>query len=100
MSMKFFEKFPDKYHGNQQPFDRFTFSHLGIGMILGANKMTPLGVTVFAIAWEVLEQPLKKKFSGMFPIASQDSLPNMTIDALAVIAGWYLVRLYDKKVTK
>lgn len=98
--MRLFEKLPDKAPINQQPFDRFTIAHMAIGVILGINKMTPFGITTFAIGWELLEQPLKKKFAGIFPVASQDSLPNMTIDALAVIAGWYLVRLYDKKVGK
>ena len=96
MSLKLFEKLPVEPSRNVAPFDRFTIAHVAIGVILGLNKMTPLGITTFAVGWEIVEQPLKRKFSGMFPVSSPDSLPNMTVDALSVIAGWGLIRLYDK----
>ena len=96
--MKFFEKLPEHAPVNQEPFDRFTFAHLGIGMWLGALRMTFPGIVTFAVGWEIVEQPLKKKYSKIFPVASQDTFANAATDALAVIAGWGLVKLYEKSI--
>ena len=73
---------------NQPMFDRWTLGHAGLGY--GAQKVG-LGFVptlTLAVAWEIIEPDLKKKFPSLFPNPSKDSLQNKAGDVAAAIAGW------------
>ena len=77
---------------NEAPVDRYTAIHALVGASgaqLGLSVMTVIGV---AIAWEILETPLKNEFPQLFPSPAPDSLLNSAIDVGAAVAGYCLVR--------
>lgn len=75
---------------NEAWIDRFTLGHFILGLGLGDADVGLAPTVVLAIGWEVLERPLKRRFRSAFPHPSQDSGPNSAIDALAVMAGWWV----------
>jgi hypothetical protein len=68
--------------------DRFTIAHGAVGFTLGAARVPLPYAIAIAIGWELVENPLKRNFPGLFPSKTQDSLQNATGDALAMVAGW------------
>ena len=73
--------------------DRFTFAHFGIGLVYAAIGLEFFIACLLAIAWELIENPLKVNFPRVFPHATADTLKNSVGDTLAVIAGWWLAAL-------
>lgn len=71
--------------------DRFTFVHFGIGMAYELLGFTLELALLLALAWEILENPLKAYASFLFPHATADTLANSLGDMLAVCAGWLLL---------
>jgi|GEM_PF-2357160 len=73
---------------NYSLIDRFTLAHFGIGFaycVLGFG----FGITVFlAVAWEILENPLKVHLRFLFPHATADTTQNILGDTIAVLLGW------------
>ena len=68
--------------------DRFTLVHAGFGALLsimGASRNQALAV---AIGWELLERPLKRSMPQIFPDSTQDTIPNMIGDAIAMELGY------------
>ena len=75
---------------NYEPIDRFTAAHAAVGFVMGAARVPmPLVITA-AVGWEIIERPLKRAHSSLFPSQTQDSFQNATVDALAMILGRYL----------
>ena len=91
-----FEKPRPSAGANQEAFDRFTLGHFGMGMALGAARATWPGILIMAIGWEIIERPMKENIPALFPQATQDSLLNATVDAISMIAGWYVTRKLAK----
>lgn len=77
---------------NGDAFDRFTLAHAGVGVALGLLRVPWWAAVGFALAWEIAERPLKDNLPGVFPNATQDTVPNAITDAAAVVAGWALLR--------
>jgi hypothetical protein len=77
---------------NHDFVDRFTPIHAGIGATYGLLHLPPAAVLLLALAWELLENPLKAFMPALFPHATRDTLRNMVGDVLAVFCGWALVR--------
>lgn len=94
--MRLIESFPVEQVTNQKPFDRFTLGHFGFGLMMGAVKLTLPGILITAIGWELLERPFKVMTPKLFPVPRQDSFANASVDALSMIAGWYVNKLYQR----
>lgn len=77
---------------NGDAFDRFTFAHAGVGAVLGYLRAPWWTTMGFALAWEIVERPLKDNYPGVFPNATQDTVPNAITDVAAVMVGWALTR--------
>jgi len=73
---------------NQSALDRYTAGHAAVGVVYGALGLSLLSTAALAVAWEVLENPLKDNFPLVFPQASHDSLANAGADVVAVLVGW------------
>lgn len=77
---------------NQAPVDRFTAAHFATGYLLGSLGWSAWSVTLAAVAWEIVERPLKEQVPQWFPHPSQDEPVNSLLDALAMMAGAELAR--------
>jgi hypothetical protein len=73
---------------NYDFFDRFTFVHFGIGVAYGALHFPLAWVVALAVAWELVENPLKAYLPFVFPHASADTWKNSSGDTAAVLSGW------------
>jgi hypothetical protein len=79
---------PKKGEVNYPFIDRFTFVHFLIGVGYGWLGFG-FGLTLLlALAWELLENPLKYHLPFIFPHGTADTLKNSVGDSLAVILGW------------
>lgn len=76
---------------NYSLIDRFTFAHLIIGVTYYLIGFDLLWVLVFAIVWELIENPLKLHLTFIFPHATADTYGNAIFDTIAVVLGWCLV---------
>ncbi len=75
---------------NYSFLDRFTLVHFAIGFGYGLLDFS-FGFTVFlALAWEMIENPLKFHLSFMFPHGTADTIQNILGDCIAVILGWWV----------
>jgi hypothetical protein len=81
---------------NGDPFDRFTIGHAAIGIIFGLARVPWWVVIPFAIGWELVETPLKRRVPYLFPHASADTPANAIVDAIAMISGWAAMRVLPK----
>jgi hypothetical protein len=68
--------------------DRFTFVHFGIGVVYGLLHLHLGLAAILAVAWEVVENPLKVRFTFLFPHATADTFQNSVGDIVAVLGGW------------
>jgi hypothetical protein len=75
---------------NYELVDRFTLVHGAVGFVLGAARLPLPYVALTAIAWELIERPLKAHHGHLFPRGSQDSFQNAAGDALAMLVGWFV----------
>ena len=94
--MNYFAKPPPAKKGevNYSFADRFTFVHFMIGFGYGSLGLG-FGTALFlALAWELLENPLKVYLPFIFPHGTADTLQNMVGDCLAVILGWMISRYF------
>lgn len=73
---------------NAELVDRFTLVHAGVGVLLGYVGLSGGVAAAVAVGWELLERPLKDSYPQLFPNPSQDSLPNMIGDSVAMMLGW------------
>jgi len=73
---------------NYPPLDRFTAAHYAVGVILGAARVPWWGALIFAVGWEIIERPIKRAAPRLFPHGTQDTVPNMICDALAMVGGY------------
>jgi hypothetical protein len=72
--------------------DRFTVVHASIGVVYGLLGLSVLETVVLAVAWELLENPLKAYLPRLFPHATRDTVSNAIGDLLAVVGGWGAVQ--------
>ncbi len=77
---------------NKAPVDRFTLAHGGVGAVYGLVRFPWWVALTLGVGWELVEIELKKRIPIIFPYASQDTLPNATIDVIAVMIGWAVGR--------
>jgi len=70
--------------------DRFTFAHFGIGLVYALLGLNFLIAILLALAWEIIENPLKAHVPSIFPHGTADTLRNSIGDTLAVLAGWWI----------
>ena len=68
--------------------DRFTFVHFIIGLGYGWLGFSFWLVVLLAVAWELIENPLKAYLPFIFPHATADTFKNSAGDTLAVLFGW------------
>jgi hypothetical protein len=66
--------------------------HTFIGVAYGLLALSSVGVLGLAVAWELLENPLKVRVPALFPHATRDTLRNSFGDVLAVMFGWGVAR--------
>lgn len=81
---------------NYEPLDRYTAAHAAFGFLMGAARVPLPLAAAAAVGWEIVERPLKRAHPSLFPSGTQDSLANATVDALAMVAGWYLWKWMPK----
>ncbi len=85
-----------RYAPGEQPIiDRWTTGHASVGVLYGVTKMPWWVALGLAIAWEVIENPLKDRYPDFFPDSMHDSSPNAVVDAAAVMVGYFLGRRYQ-----
>jgi hypothetical protein len=69
--------------------DRFTAVHFASGYVLG--QFLPLWlIGVGAVAFELVEDPMKTRYPQIFPHPSHDSKKNSLVDVGAVILGAWI----------
>ena len=73
--------------GVQPVGDRYTAIHGTVGVFYGAAGFPWWRAALLAVAWEILENPQKDHYPGIFPDACKDTLPNACGDVLAVMVG-------------
>lgn len=73
---------------NRTPIDRFTLAHFALGFVLGRTGASFAATVALAIAWEVVERPLKSSAPALFPNPRQDSAPNALVDIGAAMVGF------------
>ncbi len=78
---------------NYDLVDRFTFVHASIGVAYGLAGIGPVWTCVLAVAWELVENPMKAYLPRIFPHATSDTLRNAIGDMLAVLSGWAATQL-------
>lgn len=76
---------------NYNFFDIYTIAHFLIGIIYGSIQLSFFIAIVLAIAWELIENPLKTYFPILFPHATADTWKNSLGDIMAVLMGWWIV---------
>ena len=81
---------------NKDPVDRFTLVHALSGVLAEKAGVTLPQVVFLAVAWELLERPLKEKYGRYFPHPSQDSLVNAGLDASAMVVGYLIAKKLKK----
>lgn len=72
--------------------DRFTLAHAAIGAVYGLLALPLLAALGLALAWELVENPLKRVLPRVFPHPTKDTLLNALGDVLAVLSGWAAAR--------
>ncbi|HTF89585.1 MAG TPA: hypothetical protein VK843_14320 [Planctomycetota bacterium] len=80
---------------NYHFLDRFTLVHASIGVAYALLGLGFALTAALAVAWEVVENPMKAYLPRIFPHATKDTLRNAVGDTLAVITGWYVTRLFQ-----
>lgn len=85
---------------NYPAIDRFTLAHYAWGVILGASRFPLWGALAFAVGWEIIERPLKRRLPRIFPHGTQDTVPNMIGDASAMLLGWATWRVLPPAPTE
>lgn len=84
-----------RYSAGEQPIiDRWTTGHASVGVLYGVTRMPWWTALLLAVAWEVVENPLKDRFPYFFPDAKHDSYPNAAADTAAVMIGYFIGRRY------
>lgn len=85
-----------RYRPGEQPLlDRWTGGHAAVGVLYGSLTTMPWWTVLgLAIAWEVVENPIKDRVPRFFPDAKHDTYPNAAMDAAAVMLGFWLGRRY------
>ena len=87
---------PAKPHEiNGVHLDRFTFAHIGGGMLVAKCGIDPFPAMVIGIGFELIEDWIKKSRWNVFPNRSLDTKENALTDALAFACGYFYYR--DKK---
>lgn len=83
-----------KYRPHEQAvIDCYTSGHAAVGVLYGSITPMPWWAALaLAVAWEVVENPLKDRYPDFFPDAKHDRLPNAAFDAAAVMLGFWLGR--------
>ena len=76
----------------QLPVDLCTIGHLAVGFAIATSGVKLPGAMAIGVGWEIAEQPLKRKYPRAFSNARPDSTLHSVLDAMAVVAGWYLGR--------
>lgn len=73
---------------NQEALDRFTFAHAGVGYLFGRLGVDWRSAIAGAVAFEALEDGLKRYAPAVFPHAEPDSKLNALFDVGAFLAGY------------
>ncbi len=77
---------------NHGSVDRFTLVHAAVGAVYALLGLGPISMLVLAVAWELVENPLKAGLPRLFPHATADTLRNAVGDVLATILAYVVVR--------
>lgn len=90
---KYLQKPPLAKEGeiNHVAIDRFTFVHFFIGIAYGLLGFEFWLAFLLALAWEIIENPLKFNFPVVFPRGTADTIQNAIFDIAAVMLGWALI---------
>ena len=76
--------------------DRFTAAHFAVGAVMGALRAPWWLAVGSAVAWELVEDPLKRARPDLFYQPTIDTPDNAVVDAAAWVLGWGLLyRLTD-----
>ena len=78
--------------GEQPVLDRYTVGHAAVGVVYGLTSMPWWAALGLAVAWEVVENPLKDAYPQLFPDAKHDRYENAAVDVVAVMAGFWAIR--------
>jgi hypothetical protein len=75
---------------NHDLFDRFTLVHAAVGATYALLDLGLVVAVLLAVAWELVENPMKATLPAVFPHPTRDTLRNALADMLAVLGGWAL----------
>lgn len=73
---------------NYHLFDRWTIGHIGVGTWFGLLRAPWWLALGSAVAWEVVERPLKTHVFHAMTGSTQDTLVNSIFDILAWMLGY------------
>ncbi len=73
---------------NQAAVDRFTLAHAAVGYLFGRLGVDWRSAIAGAVAFEALEDGLKRMAPAVFPHAEPDSKINALADVGAFLAGY------------
>jgi len=77
---------------SKSPIDKYTLGHMAWGAILAAIGVPFWGAAMLSVAFEIVENPLKKHIPFIFPEPILDSIGNQVMDTVGVLAGWSLAK--------
>jgi len=81
----------------KQPLiDRWSSGHLALGAIYGITTVPWQAILAASVAWELLENPVKKRFPNLLPGDEPDSFGNAAMDVAATMFGVWVSRRYVK----
>jgi hypothetical protein len=73
--------------------DRYTLGHAMLGFLAGLRGVPWYATLGVAIAWELVENPLKRALPQVFPVAIPDTIENASLDLVATMAGYGVAKL-------
>jgi len=77
---------------NASPFDAWSGIHVTAGVILAALRVTPAGVVILNIAYEVLEQVIEREKPNLFGSRGPETVTNMATDIAITMLAYLAAR--------
>lgn len=74
---------------NRDFFDRYSVVHAALGALARVSRVPALPAVGGAVAFELLENPLKRATGHVWPDSTPDGWQNQAGDVGAFVAGYY-----------
>lgn len=82
----------ERTDANHQFFDRYSFSHAAMGVLFEASRIPPWLAIGSHVAFEAVENGIKRRVSRIWPDQRPDGWENHLGDVASFVAGYYGAR--------